>query len=110
MAILCQKKFFDTFAKIPDTPEDAVYLGKLIAGVPEEKKPEAEKSFYDTLRIMKAKKPQEIADIPLADILKCFEYQNIFNEMFQRNKGGAYMDSFKRGFETQKNYRVYRIL
>lgn len=79
MAKLNQQLFMDAFSALPEITDDAAALKELLAGVPEENRPEAEKSFYDTLRIMKAKTPSEVDDISVMDILKCFTYQYIFS-------------------------------
>lgn len=110
MISINKKKFLAAFRKVADVPDEDTLVKKLFENVDEGKKEEAEKAFFNTLRIMKAKTAQEVADMPLKDILNCFAYQKIFNDFYEDKKSCEYFDCFQSNIKKQKNYRVCRIL
>lgn len=110
MASFSVEAFMEAFGKMSEMPSEDALLERLLSELPPEEQPVAEKSFHNTVRIMKAKKPEEVEDIPLEDILSCFDYQNIFNEVFCTDKGGVYIRSFRDGYKDIKSKRARRLL
>lgn len=110
MASFSIEAFMEAFDKMSDVPDEGALLKSILSGVSPEERTVAEKSFHNTVRIMKAKTPEEVKDIPLEDILGCFDYQNIFNEVFCTDKGGVYIRSFRDGYKDIKSKRARRLL
>lgn len=107
---LQKEGFMQMLSNSQEPLEESETLESFLVEVPAEQKEEAKKSFYVLLRIMQAKQFEEVEDIPLMDILPCFEWQPLFEKIFEGVKAGDYLNAFKKNFEKVRTVRKARVL
>ncbi len=108
--MLQKEDFKQMLSECQDVLKESEMVELLLHDIPAEQKEKAKKSFYVLLRIMRAKCFDEVEDIPLADIILCFEWQPVFERFFDGVKAGEYLKAFKCNFEKVRTMRKARVL
>lgn len=112
MLVLQEERFMDAFCALADVPIGDAKLEHIlrVRKIPEEEWEEAKRIFEVLVRVMKATETQEIRDIPLEDILRCYTWQALFEDFFVREKAGDYFSIVNKNMEKFHTARKRRIL
>lgn len=106
--VINEKGFKTQFAKLMDATTENLFernFSDADADAAEE-----HRIFMVMRKIMEAKSPKDIEDIPLEDVLLCWERQADFASVFDAKKAGHYFSNINLSFPRFKNHSRRRVI